>query len=281
MPDDKENQSGEDQNSDQSQGGEGQGGTGTKNWYDGLDGDLKSNPSITKFKSEADLAKSYIELQKALGKDKVQVPTEKSTPEEWRAFFRKVGTPEKEDEYDVGDEDLPEQVRPDAATKEQFRKAMHGENMTKKQFEAAWKFYKTTTLNKLNQEVTRIQALKGSAETELRNEWGGAYDGKVTQAQGVINTFFKDKGISPEFKVLANDKGFIKAMAEIAEKLGEDVIAGKPRTTKTPDEASKEYNEIMRSGKKHPFFNELDPEHDQMVEYVAGLQELMMAGRGQ
>ena len=51
-----------------------------KQWFDEFEPDLKANPSITKFKSPAEIAKSYVELQKTLGKDKVVVPTEKSTP---------------------------------------------------------------------------------------------------------------------------------------------------------------------------------------------------------
>jgi len=74
------------------EGGEGEGAgagaggdKGQKPWYDSLDTDLKTNPTITKFKSPAELGKSYVELQKAFGKDKVVVPTDKSTPEEWAA----------------------------------------------------------------------------------------------------------------------------------------------------------------------------------------------------
>jgi hypothetical protein len=250
-----------------------------KAWFDSLDNDLKSNPSVTKFKNPGDLAKSYIELQKALGKDKVVVPTDKSTPEEWKAFFKKAGAPEKDDEYDVSDEDMPEMARLDATSKEAFRKAMHAEGYTKKQFDAAWTFYKDSTNNRLNQQAEELKNLRGSSETSLRGEWGAAYEGKVAGAQKVIDTFFKDKGIRPEFSILANDKGFIKAMADIAEKIGEDVIAGSPRMTMTPKEAETELNEMMMN-KKHPFHLDFHPEHDAAVEKFNDLQALIMSGQG-
>lgn len=277
MPEDKENQDGVDQNPDQSPDGAAPA-PAAKAFYEEFDGDLRSNPSITKFKSPADLAKSYVELQKALGKEKVVIPTEKSTQEEWDAFFKKIGKPEKDDEYDASEDDLPEQVRSRAEALAEFRKQAHAAGVTKKQFDVMFKSYKKAVNDRVNQTAEEIKGLRGKSETELRSEWGAAYEGKIAAAQNVINAFFKDKGIRPEFSILANDKGFIKAMSEIAEKVGEDVIAGKPRTTKTPAEAAKEYNEILRSDKKHPYFNELDPEHDQMVDYVLGLQELMMSG---
>jgi hypothetical protein len=249
-----------------------------KNWYDDLDGDLKGNPSITKFKNVGDVAKSYLELQKTLGKDKVVVPTDKSTPQELAEFYKKIGAPEKDTDYDVSDEDVAEQVRLDAATKEAFRKSMHAQGLTKKQFEATWKFYKDSTNTRLNQQLESINQLRGASEASLRQEWGAGYEAKVSGAQKVIDTFFKDKGIRQEFNILANDKGFIKAMADIAEKMGEDVIAGSPRLSLTPSEAQSELNAMLMD-KKGAFYNDLDPEHDAAVTKFGDLQRLAMAGQ--
>jgi hypothetical protein len=242
-------------------------------WFDKLDPDLRNNPGITKFKSEADLAKSYVELQKALGKDKVTLPTDKSTPDELKAFWKKIGAPEKPEDYDIGDEDIVEQARLDFATKEQFRKAMYEEGYTKKQFDAAWKFYKQSTNNRITQEVEAIKKMRDVSETELRGKWGAAYEAKVEGAQKVINSFFKDKGVRKEFEVLANDKGFIEAMADIAERLGEDKIGGRARATLTPNEAQAELNTMMMD-KKGPLYNELDPAHDAAVDRFAELQQM-------
>lgn len=245
-----------------------------KKWYEGLNPDLASNPSIQKFNSVEDLGKSYVELQKSLGKDKVVLPTDKSTPEEWKAFYRKIGAPEKADEYDVSDEDMPEQFRLGAEAKAEFRQKMHEAGLPKKHFEAAWKYYKESTLRRIEQESESIKNLRGDAETNLRKEWGAAYDGKVAGAQKVVEKFFKDKGIRPEFSVLANDKGFIKAMSEIAESLSEDVISGKERLTLTPQEAQQELQKII-GDIKGPYYNELSPEHDAVVDRVLDLQKMV------
>jgi hypothetical protein len=247
-------------------------------WYDRLDGDLKSNPSITKFKSEADMAKSYIELQKTLGKDKVVVPTEKSTPEEWKAFFKKAGMPEADTEYDTNEEDLPEMVRSRDESLAEFRKQAHAAGVSKKQFDAMFKTYKKITNDRITQETEKLKGLKGETENALRSEWGAAYEGKVEAAQRVVNTFFKDKGIRPEFSILANDTGFIKAMAEIADKFGEDVISGKPRVTLTPSEATSEMNAMLMN-KKGALYNELDPEHDAAVQKFQDLQAQALSGQ--
>jgi len=246
----------------------------TKSWHDELEPDLRSNPSITKFKNVGDLGKSYVELQKSLGKDKVVLPTDKSTPEEWKAFYKKIGAPETAEEYDVSDEDMPEQFRLDANAKAEFRTKMLEAGLPKKQFEAAWNYYKESTLRRINQETESIKNMRGEAETTLRKEWGAAYDAKVDGAQKVINKFFEGKNIRPEFKVLANDKGFIQAMADIAESMSEDVIAGKERATLTPSEAQQELSKIV-GDLKGAYYNELSPEHDATVDRVLDLQRML------
>lgn len=83
----------------------------SKNWYEKLDPDLKNNPSIQKFKDPASLAKSYVELQKMVGKDKVVLPTSKSTPAEWEAFYEKIGRPKDINEYSVPEIEVPDEVK--------------------------------------------------------------------------------------------------------------------------------------------------------------------------
>lgn len=246
---------------------------GSQQWFDDLDADLKSNPSVTKFKTKADMAKSYINLEKTLGKNRVVVPTEKSTPEEWKAFFKAGGAPDAEDAYDIGMEDLPEQARTPAEALSAFRKAALENGVTKKQFDSMFKAYKETTNNRLNQEVESINKMRENTETELRKEWGAAYDGKVQNAQKVVEKFFKDNGIRKEFSILANDKGFIKALSQIADQLGEDAIVGRAKLTMTPDEAQAEVAKML-GDRKSPFFNDLHPEHQAYKDRYNALVEM-------
>lgn len=246
---------------------------GSQQWFDDLDADLKSNPSVTKFKTKADMAKSYINLEKTLGKNRVVVPNEKSTPDEWRAFFKAGGAPDKEDEYDIGMEDLPEQARIPAEQLSALRKAALDNGTSKKAWDAIFKTYKEGSNARLNQEVESINKMRENTETELRKEWGSAYDGKVQNAQKVVEKFFKDNGIRKEFSILANDKGFIKALSQIADQLGEDAIAGRAKLTMTPDEASNEASKML-GDRKSPLFDDLHPEHQAYKDKYNSLVEM-------
>lgn len=239
---------------------------GSEAWYQTLDPDLRNNPSIQKFKDPAGLAKSYVELQKMIGKEKVVIPNEKSTPEEWANFYKKVGRPDEFTGYETPEfKELPEEIKMREENLETFKQKCHELGLSKKQFAELIATYYDISLNTYKQSVDEAVKLKETTETTLRKEWGQAYESKVDSAQKVINTFFKGKGLHKAFEVLSNDKGFVAAMSEIAESLGEDKIAGEVRNVLTPEEAQKEINAMLGNA-KHPLFDELHPEHKAAVD---------------
>ena len=75
--------------------------TEAPDWRVGLSDELKDNASIGSFKTTADLAKGYINAVKKIGVDKINVPTQHTTPEEWNEVFSKLGLPAEIDKYEV------------------------------------------------------------------------------------------------------------------------------------------------------------------------------------
>jgi hypothetical protein len=275
MPDDNENLDGQgDQNQDQSQSDEQK---QTQAFHSMLDVDMQKNPSITKFKDVKELAKSYVELQKLVGTDKIKVPNDKSTPEEWNAFWDKAGRPKDVKEYEVPQLDIPEAVRMRQESLEAFKAKAHELGLNKKQFAQLYALYNETSLAGYNQQLEAAGKVKTEAETALRKEWGAAYEAKVDRAQQFINKFFKGKEIHPAFSVLSSDKGFISAMAAAAESMSEDSLSGLTRTTMTPQEATSEINAMM-GDPKHPLHNDIHPEHNAAVDKLLELRALVEAG---
>lgn len=252
-----------------------------KPWYETLDPDLKANPSVQKFKDVGSLTKSYLELEKTLGKEKVVIPTDKSTKEEITAFWRKLGAPEKEDGYELHDEDVAEPVRLSAEDKKAFQKAAFEMGVPKKHVEGLFQIFKQMREQKFNQETERVKNMKGATEAALRGKHGAAYEAKVAGAQRVLDTLGKGKTFSKEAQqMILNDQGFLEMMAEVYEMVGEDKFGGKARTTLTPEEAQRELNEIM-GNKKGPFYDALHPEHEAVVDKAATLQALILAGQAE
>jgi len=259
----------------------GDNGDGGAAWYENLGPDLKAHPSITKFKEPGSLAKSYVELEKMVGKDKIVVPTDKSKPEEWAAFYEKIGRPKEMGGYETPNIEIDESLKLKEHNLEAFKKKAHELGLTKKQFSEMYGFYHEMGQQDYNALLQNQTESKKTTETALRGQWGSAYDAKVDGAQKVINSFFKgkiDKSNQGAFTALANSKGFIEAMADIASKVGEDVIAGGPKHTMTPKEASTAMNEIIMD-MKHPYHNNTHPEHKAAVDKVIALQQMASAGK--
>ena len=250
----------------------------TASWYDSLDPDLKQHPGITKFKDPGSLAKSYVELQKLIGKEKVVVPTEKSTKEEWDSFYKKVGRPDLATDYAAPELELPEEIKMREENLEAFRAKAHELGLTKKQFAELYGLQAQISQQSYNQQLEQAAKMKTESETALRSEWGAAYEKKVDSAQKMIHNYFGDKELHPAFKVLGNDKGFIRAMSQIAEKLGEDNIAGSQRLSMTPKEATSKMNAILGDF-KHPYHDNLHPEHDSAVDHFIELSRMAESGR--
>ena len=72
-------------------------------WKSGLPEDIRNDPSIADIKDVSAMAKSYINGQKLIGKNRISLPGEGATDEEISAFHSQLGRPEKSNLYDFGE----------------------------------------------------------------------------------------------------------------------------------------------------------------------------------
>ena len=70
-------------------------------WRDSLPDDIKDNASLSKFSDVSTLAKSYINAEQMIGKDKFVVPSQSASEEEWAEVYAKLGRPEAADQYQI------------------------------------------------------------------------------------------------------------------------------------------------------------------------------------
>ncbi len=97
--------------------------------------ELKDNASVKKFNDVESLAKSYVNLEKTFGKDKITVPDQHATDEDWRGVFSKLGLPENPDKYELKADGLdPEFIK-------EFKKTAHESGMLPRQVQKAVDWY--------------------------------------------------------------------------------------------------------------------------------------------
>jgi hypothetical protein len=251
-------------------------GAGAVDWKNGFEPDIANHPSLSNFKNSGDLAKSWVNAQKLIGADKIPVPGENATPEEWGLVYDRLGRPGNSEGYN-----LPEVKMPDGFPEADpqliggFKSQCHELGILPGQASKLYEWFQGTQANQYTGMMAANQEGQVNAETALKNEWGQAYDSNLATAQSVLKQF-GDENITGmlESSGLGNDPNLIKFLANIGKNFGEDGLQGKPTNfVKSPDEAKGEINSIL-ADKQGAYFNKDNPEHKMMVEKMADLHKM-------
>lgn len=204
------------------------GGSGSTDFQTLIPTEFKDHPSLAPIKDMQGLVKSYISAQEMVGKNKVVVPSNDATPEEWNTFFSKVGRPENPDQYGIKKPDsLPEGFDvPDEFIN--FMKQMfHKHGLTPKQASGIFNEYNEFAAKNFSDERSAIRTKRTEELEALKKEWGAAYDSKFDSARRAVRAFLSDA----ERKWL-EDNGLnvsphmVKIFAGIGEQLKEPGVEG-------------------------------------------------------
>ncbi len=237
-------------------------------WREGLDPTIKQHPSLQNFKTTGDLAKSWVEAQKLIGRDKIPVPGEKATKEDWDMVFDRLGRPKTADGYALPEVKIPEGYpAPDKEFMDTFRNKALELGMLPAQVNGLYQWFMESQINEFNQFGERRNLERGEAENALRKLWGKAFEQNFTIAEQAVNKYGTEKFIEKlKATGLNNDPDMVQFIASMAKNFSEDKIAGKPSgLTLSPDEALAEIKKIQGEAmkdKNHPMNNKQHPEYE-------------------
>lgn len=208
-----------------------------------------------------------------VGADKIPVPTQHTTPEEWSAIHRKLGLPDTVDKYDLKP---GEGFNPELLGK--FKKVAHEAGILPAQAEKVLALYADVNKNALEAHSTQLKAKNTERMGVLQKEWGQAFDQEMETAISGMNTW-----ITPEEKAGLKERGlntdpfFIKLMNKLGKAGAEDKIrtggtAGSFSSKMAPAEALSRIQTIM-GDLSHPHWNGEHPGHKSAVEEMTRLNE--------
>lgn len=191
-------------------------------WLDRLPPELKDgHQTLSKYRDLPSLAKSHVELQKLLGtkSSAINVPTDKSSPEEIAAFRKAIGAPEKPEDYKLKPEKLPDGIEWNEELGKGFASIAQKHNLPASAMRELTDFYLASEQAR-GQEMQKMlgDELKRGQE-ELRTAWGGNYDKNLALAvRGA-----KSVGLNPESPGL-RDPEVVKALVRMAGMMSEDKL---------------------------------------------------------
>lgn len=169
-------------------------------------------------------------LQEVKAEPGLKLPGNDAKPEEWQAFYRQIGAPEKPDDYGIK---APE-GQDDAFAKEAASEfAKLGLRKDQANGMAAWWNAKVEAMVKADAEKkaaenAAMQAKNEGEQTALKSEWGQAYDTNVAMAKSAVQQYFGDKA-EAILQAIESQIGFggtYRVMHAIGKGLGEGTARG-------------------------------------------------------
>ena len=244
------------------------------NFKDLIPESFKEDKSLNNFNNMEDLLKSYKHAQSLVGADKIPVPNKHATEEDWNEVFKRLGAPEKPEDYkyDFKDQEM------DSQQVSEFNKTAHKLGLLPKQAEGLIKYYNEFNGNIAETQEEQAAQSQLATETELKKEFGPQFAKRLDQAKKLAvnslgsdfleNTFLKDGSR------LGDNLNVIKAFSQLADKLSEDeIIKGDGSEYMTAKDLEKEINELTQEGSA--YWSKTHPNHNKAVQEVLKLRELL------
>ncbi len=259
-------------------------------WRASLPEDLRSEKVFDSIKgkdwSEAGplLAKGYVNAQRMIGAEKLVIPGDKATPEEWSSFYNKLGRPETPDKYSYK---LPDGVKPeqlDKATLDTWLKELHEAGVPAKAADRIVSKY-------LVDEQARAKALE-KAEADKRQGWelqlkkdlGPKYDESLNYARWALKEFGDVHGNLVKMldeTGLGDNPAIVKFFAQVGARLADDKargVGGGPRFSAgmgSPEEAQASLTAFNRDPEKQKAM--FDPQHPNHAAVIKERTDLFLA----
>jgi len=240
--------------------------------------EYKEDKALANFEDMNQFVKSYLHAQKMVGLDKIPVPNKYATDEDWKEVYKRLGAPEKPDQYkykfDKGQE-------VDENTLKSFNEVAQRNGLLPKQAENLVKFYNELNQQALSKEASQIDATRLESEAVLKTEFGSEYNKRLDQAKRLaVNTLgseFLNNTILKNGSKLGDNVALIKAFSSLADKLSEDeIVKGEGADYMSAKELQRQLDELQQKGS--PYWDKMHPNHKRNVDEVFKLREMLNNG---
>ena len=197
---------------------------------------LESAPPITDFRSEIqqeymssqtvanaqsvnDLAKQVVNLEKVMGKPKVELPQENWNEQNWNEFYNKTGRPETIEGYQAPSVDGFQFSENDQKT---LFESFHKSGISQKQASDIMQTLAQRELNMADQINQKFETNEAAAKEELAKRWGDNFE----MNQRLAATALRETADADAFDRLnekfGNDPDFLDIMSKMGNKMMDD-----------------------------------------------------------
>jgi hypothetical protein len=249
-------------------------------WTEILDEDLRNEPYIQEAKNIQGMARSVVSARSMVGRNKIAIPNENSSQEEWDEYYKISGWP-GDAEYGLKrPDDFPEEFYREDKAQEAF-KLFNDIRLNKKQAEAVFNFHNQMVLDSLKEKKTDDELALDNLKDELAQDWGAAYDQKVHLGNIAVETGATKKingvdVVDEDYKArllekINKDPDLIRFTSNLGAKFSEHKsIIPETAVIPTPSEIDQKIEDAMND---EAFTNNKHPRHKTQVALVTKLHK--------
>ena len=250
--------------------------TVAKSWKEAISEEFRSDPNISKFTEIDALAKSYINATKMIGQDKVAVPNNNSTEDQWNEVYSKLGRPESPDKYELNAKS--DVVPIDETAIKTFAETSHKLGLNNRQAQGILEFYKNSMEVSAQQSKIDMETAQANAEQQLRQEWGKTFEDNVRKAGSLAKANLGVEVLDMQLQDgtrLGDHPDIIKGFAKIADMMSEDkIVSTESENVNQGKDIESEISSIVND-KNSPYWNKGHPDHDKIVQQVFTLRSML------
>jgi len=199
--------------------------------------DAKSQELLKELKDVPHLFQSYKDL-KGSSEGMVKLPTKESSAEELQGFFKKLGKPDRAEDYDVKPIEAGDEIEGSQEFVDGFKAQAFKLNLSKGQTEQLYNWFIEGVKKNYDLQAETFKKESADAHKKLRDLWGADYSKKMDNAKKVILKYAPDD-LKEELKKsdFKNDPQLLVLLSRIGDAIGEDVlIAGTTSTGPVTEE---------------------------------------------
>lgn len=241
-------------------------------WLKGVEETLAQDPSIQSIQDMNNLVKSYVNAQKLIGRDKIPVPDEHASDEDWQGIYDKLGRPKRENyKVSFGEDEYGEDFQ------KGFMDVAHQNGLLPHQAQKVFDYWNSQIKEANDLHTNESTARANEEQGKLRAEWGAGYDKELETAKVALRQFASDDQINYlRESGLGNDPQLIRLFNAIGKSLNEDTFnrATTQHLGMTKDEANEKLSSIM-GNPDHPYWKGNHPGHSNAVKEVSKLHEVL------
>lgn len=227
---------------------------------------------MSKFTTIEGLAKSYVNLEKQFGADKIVIPKD-GDADGWAKAYDALGRPKDASAYDFKPVQLPEGMEYDKALEDKFRPVAHNLGLNQKQAQGMRDWFAANQAEIFTATTAEQAQAREQATNELKRELGSAYEGTQKAAEAALLEYAgKDAVEAMKKNGMINDPFMIRVFGKIGRTtLGEDKLKASGVTAEDAPEQLQAKITKFRAEHSAALYDNMHVEHKLRVDELTAL----------